>query len=429
MRRSELIADKCHRKFLDITAGAVRLAGVRAVVPRCAAAVERRRGAECRRARFPPPQEQAPSHWLPAAAVPSRPTSRAGYLKFAGELFNNDMIDFTILDMSLSTLLDRIQACPASAWARATIALQNAIEEDEVESVVRLLQTTGKRLADSDPVARAQFPLCVYIAQTNVVERSFQQLADTASQPTLPSRIKFMIEDLVIFRGNGHARDGRSAPSPAAAGPRRPSPKARSPRPSAVRTFLSAARVHRPQRRPCRRQSRRVRVRRCACESRRRTRIHWCADHVDGASCPRRHAKGPARPAAAAAGPAHALHQASKRACATLLIGSRAARPESESDSVPATPTNTACTRTGPPPLMCAGGGAAVAGGGNAADCRHYAGVLRHQRHQGSPHLPRRGGTPALGLSRPTLHSALHSLLALTAGRRGCSWRPRWTAC
>ena len=46
----------------------------------------------------------------------------------------------------------------------------------------------------------------VHSAQTNVVERSFQQLTDTARIPSLPSRIKFMIEDLLVFRDNGSVK-------------------------------------------------------------------------------------------------------------------------------------------------------------------------------------------------------------------------------
>ncbi|RMZ91766.1 hypothetical protein DV736_g1024, partial [Chaetothyriales sp. CBS 134916] len=98
-----------------------------------------------------------------------------GLVRFIGELFKLGMLTERIMHECVKKLVD----------------YEGTPEEAEVESLTSLLRTIGKQL--DNPESKAQQRMDVY----------FQRISATVELPDLPSRLKFMLMDIVDLRRKG----------------------------------------------------------------------------------------------------------------------------------------------------------------------------------------------------------------------------------
>ncbi|CAM6091252.1 unnamed protein product [Calypogeia fissa] len=97
-----------------------------------------------------------------------------GNIKFIGELFKQKMIPEKIVHACIQELLGPDKVIPA---------------EENVEALCQLLSTVGKSL-DASPKSR------------HAIDTYFVRLKDLGTKKTLPSRIRFMVRDILDVRGN-----------------------------------------------------------------------------------------------------------------------------------------------------------------------------------------------------------------------------------
>lgn len=108
-----------------------------------------------------------------------------GLVKFIGELFKLGMLTERIMHECVKKLVD----------------YEGMPEEAEVESLTSLLRTIGKQL--DDPQSKAQGRMDVY----------FARIQQTMDMPDLPSRLRFMLLDIVDLRKNGwHSKQDDKGP-------------------------------------------------------------------------------------------------------------------------------------------------------------------------------------------------------------------------
>ncbi|RMZ82389.1 hypothetical protein DV737_g2068, partial [Chaetothyriales sp. CBS 132003] len=108
-----------------------------------------------------------------------------GLVRFIGELFKLGMLTERIMHECVKKLVD----------------YEGTPEEAEVESLTSLLRTIGKQL--DNPESKAQQRMDVY----------FQRIIATVDLPDLPSRLKFMLMDIVdLRRKNWVSKDDNKGP-------------------------------------------------------------------------------------------------------------------------------------------------------------------------------------------------------------------------
>lgn len=98
-----------------------------------------------------------------------------GLVKFIGELFKLGMLTERIMHECVKKLVD----------------YEGTPEEAEVESLTSLLRTIGRQL--DDPESKAHARMDVY----------FERIKSTMELPDLPSRLRFMLLDIIDLRRNG----------------------------------------------------------------------------------------------------------------------------------------------------------------------------------------------------------------------------------
>ncbi|KAJ4503347.1 hypothetical protein HRR80_006104 [Exophiala dermatitidis] len=108
-----------------------------------------------------------------------------GLVKFIGELFKLSMLTERIMHECVKKLVD----------------YEGTPEEAEVESLTSLLRTVGKQL--DNPESKAQGRMDVY----------FERINSMIALPDLPSRLRFMLMDIVDLRAKGwHSKEDDKGP-------------------------------------------------------------------------------------------------------------------------------------------------------------------------------------------------------------------------
>jgi len=98
-----------------------------------------------------------------------------GLVKFIGELFKLQMLTERIMHECVKKLVD----------------YEGLPDEAEIESLTSLLKTIGKQL--DDPSSKGAARMDIY----------FERIKTTMEMPELPSRLKFMLLDIIDLRKNG----------------------------------------------------------------------------------------------------------------------------------------------------------------------------------------------------------------------------------
>ena len=108
-----------------------------------------------------------------------------GLVRFIGELFKLGMLTERIMHECVKKLVD----------------YEGMPDEAEVESLTSLLRTIGAQL--DDPASRGQARMDIY----------FERIKTTIELPELPSRLRFMLMDVVDLRSKGwHSKDDNKGP-------------------------------------------------------------------------------------------------------------------------------------------------------------------------------------------------------------------------
>ncbi|KAA8499161.1 Eukaryotic translation initiation factor 4 gamma 1 [Porphyridium purpureum] len=111
-----------------------------------------------------------------------------GNVRFIGELFVKDLIKEQIIrDHCIGPLMQKIEKKASNGASEA--------DEEDIEALCKLLSTVGKKMDDKARTKKAKYSL----EETNEI---YTKLTHVAQDKSLPSRARFMIQDMLELREN-----------------------------------------------------------------------------------------------------------------------------------------------------------------------------------------------------------------------------------